>query len=434
MHQLINAEPLAPRCSELRSQRLSLEAYYRLLKRRVKEVDPQIEAFVTDAPDWNRVSRRRVTLEQAYDPDTTPLYGIPVGVKDIFHVAGMATHAGSSVPPEVLTGSEGSVIESLRDAGAVFLGKTVTAEFAYFEPGPTRNPHGLDHTPGGSSSGSAAAVAAGLCPLALGTQTIGSIGRPAAFCGIVGVKPSYERISTDGLIDAAPSVDHVGYFTQDVQGARMAGPVIYDDWTPATPRDELILGAVEGPYLQQAEQTARTHFDKHLEALAEAGYEIRRIDPFEAIETTNQHHQTLVAAEMALTHSDWYPEFGDQYAAATASLIEQGRDHSVEAVMEARRHRHRLRSRLHEQFNGTDIDVLVSPAAPGPAPQGLSSTGDPVMNLPWTHAGLPTVVFPASVSDTGLPLGLQCTAPFGADEQLLADAVNLKQAVTSCRS
>ncbi len=140
-----------------------------------------------------------------------PLFGIPIGIKDIFHVNGFSTHAGSRLPPKQLMGEEAKCVSDLKKAGALILGKTVTTEFAYFEPGPTMNPHNPNHTPGGSSSGSAAAVAAGLCPLALGSQTIGSIIRPASFCGVVGYKPSYDRISRDGVIPVSPSLDHIGF-------------------------------------------------------------------------------------------------------------------------------------------------------------------------------------------------------------------------------
>lgn len=429
MERTINAEPLEPRLTELRSQELTVAAYYRMLKRRFEAIEPTIQAFVEGSPQWESVQHRCRTLERGYNPKMSSLFGVPVGIKDLFHVNGLPTRAGSTLPPATLTGEEGSVIQSLRKAGAVPLGKTVTAEFAYFSPGPTRNPHALSHTPGGSSSGSAAAVAAGLCPIAIGTQTIGSIGRPAAFCGVVGMKPSYDRIPTDGVIDAAPSVDHVGYFTQDVAGARAAGPVLYADWHSTTSSDKPVLGAVKGSYFDQADPVAKMHFESHLSRLADAGYTISRVDPFEDIATVNRRHQRLVAAEMAISHSDWYPEYRDQYAPETAELIENGRDQPISVLADARRHRHTLRARLHEQLEAAGLDLFVSPAAPGPAPAGLSSTGDPIMNLPWTHAGLPTVVLPASRTEESLPMGLQCTARYGEDEQLLADAIKLQRAV-----
>jgi Asp-tRNA(Asn)/Glu-tRNA(Gln) amidotransferase A subunit family amidase len=172
------------------------------------------------------------------------------------------------VPPELFAGPEAICVQQLRAAGALIVGKTVTTEFAFFEPGPTRNPHNLAHTPGGSSSGSAAAVAAGLCTLALGTQTIGSVIRPAAFCGIVGFKPSYDRIATPGLVYFSRTADHVGLFTQDVAGMALAASVLCRDWQPQPASARLpVLGIPAGPYLAQTEPAAMTAFEREVTKL-----------------------------------------------------------------------------------------------------------------------------------------------------------------------
>lgn len=391
-------------------------------------IDAEIEAFVSESNRWERVRDRANELEARYpDPATRPaLYGVPVGVKDIFHVDGLETRAGSELPTERLTESAGTAVERLEDAGAIVLGKTVTAEFAYFEPGPTRNPHDTDHTPGGSSSGSAAAVAAGLCPLALGTQTIGSVTRPAAFCGVVGVKPSDGRIPTDGVIPASPSVDQVGYFTQDVDGARLAAAVLCDDWrTLPAPRRKPTLGVPTGPYLEQASEAGRRAFEASVEQLERAGYDIERIEMFEHIEAINERHERLMAAEMAITHERWYSEYAERYATATAELIEEGQDVSAAEIARGREGRDELREELDGRMDENGVDVWISPAALGPAPEGIDDTGDPVMNLPWTHAGVPTVSLPAGTAENGLPVGLQCGARFGADEDLLGWADGL---------
>lgn len=392
------------------------------VRRRCQAVDPIINAFVSEPNRWERLTRQADALVARLATTTPkpPLYGIPIGVKDIIHVDGLVTRAGSTLPPEALTGEQASIIDRCLDAGGLVLGKTVTAEFAYFEPGPTRNPHALMHTPGGSSSGSAAAVAAGLCPLALGTQTIGSISRPAAFCGVVGVKPSYGRLPMDGVIPAAPSVDHLGYFTQDAHSAITAGQVLYPDWQGRSAAELSTIGVVDGPYLEQADDTAQEHFMQHVEALRSADYEIQRLSVFETIEEINRTHRRLVAGEMALTHSEWYATYRDRYSPQTVDLIEDGQQLSIGTVMDARASRRALRRRLEMLFEEYGLDIIVSPGAPGPAPRGLSSTGDPVMNLPWTHAGVPTVTIPGSRTDEGLPMGLQCAAPFGDDESLLA--------------
>jgi len=420
---VVHDAPLAATIDDLRRDRVSIDEYLDTVESRVDAIEPKIESLVPEEDRWSRLRTAAADLEARFpDPATRPpLYGVPIGVKDIFHVDGLPTRAGSDVPPDVLAGEESAAVQTLREAGALVLGKTVTAEFAYFEPGPTRNPHNPAHTPGGSSSGSAAAVAAGLCPFAFGTQTIGSVTRPAAFCGIVGVKPSFGRISTDGVIPCTPSVDHVGFFTQDTVGAAVSAALLCDEWQPLpTPRDRPTLGVPEGPYLQQASDVGLNAFEEHVSRLERAGYDVERIDAFEDIDEINSRHERLVAAEFALTHEEWYSEHPDGYADASVELLQEGREVSTGDVAAARRGRNQLRSSLHDQMRDAGVDLLISPSAPGPAPEGIDSTGDPIMNLPWTHAGLPTVSLPAGTTDNGLPLGLQCAAPFGDDESLLA--------------
>jgi len=426
-------EPLGARARALRTGRLDPDGYLDSLRERFETVEPSVEAFLEEDGRWNRLRSAVADLKRRYpDPgERPPLFGVPVGVKDIFGVDGFPTRAGSDLPPSALAGPESPAVTALRDAGALVLGRTVTAEFAYFEPGPTRNPHDLDHTPGGSSSGSAAAVAAGLCPLALGTQTIGSVNRPAAFCGVVGVTPSHGRIPTAGVVPVAPSVDDVGFFTPDLPGARLAAGVLYDEWRAEDPDAERpVVGALTGPSLDQATETGREAFRTHVDRLANAGVEVRRIDPFADVAAVIERHDRLVAAEAALSHDEWYPEYGDRYADATVDLVETGRATGVGDLADARRGRGQLRERVHGTMDENGVDVLVSPAAPGPAPEGLDSTGDPVMNAPWTHAGLPAVTLPASRTDGGLPLGLQCTARYGADESLLAWCGPLRAALS----
>ena len=203
-------------------------AYFDQLEATFEEREPKVQAFLPEGNRFDRLRREYKALEQRYpDPDSRPpLFGLPLGVKDIFHADGFETHAGSNLPADRLTGDQAASLTQLKEAGALVLGKTVTTEFAYFAPGPTRNPHNPKHTPGGSSSGSAAGVAAGLVPAAFGTQTVGSINRPAAFCGVVGLKPSYGRVSVEGVIPLAPSLDHVGFFTTDVAGAMVMAPLL----------------------------------------------------------------------------------------------------------------------------------------------------------------------------------------------------------------
>lgn len=430
--RMIREANLAETADRLRHGRTDLDADLSERLSTLRAVDPEIQAFVSEPSRRDRIEHRTTELETAYPEPTTrpPLYGVPVGVKDIFHVEGMDTRAGSDLPPERLTGEECSVIERLSEAGGVVLGKTVTAEFAYFEPGPTRNPHNTAHTPGGSSSGSAAAVAAGLCPAAVGTQTIGSIVRPAAFCGVIGVKPSYGRVPTDGIVPVSPSLDQVGYFTQDIEGAQLLAPVLCDEWQSIpTPRQKPTLGIPDGPYFHQATETGRKAFESSVDRLAEAGYDIERIGIFDDIGAINERHETLMAAEMAVAHEAWYAEFADRYADATAELIERGQWVTASEIAWGREGQTELRESIDATMAKHNIDIWISPAAPGPAPEGIDDTGDPVMNLPWTHAGVPTISLPAGTVANDLPVGLQCAARFGADEELLAWAEGLATAL-----
>ncbi|MGD8230304.1 MAG: amidase, partial [Desulfobacteraceae bacterium] len=222
---------------------------------RVEKFDAQVEAIL---PEKDRRERLRTEANELQDRFTNPhnrppLYGALVAVKDIIHVSGFVTKAGSKVPPELFAGPEATCVTWLREAGALILGKSVTTEFAYFEPGPTRNPHNLKHTPGGSSSGSAAAVAAGFCSLAIGSQTIGSTIRPAAFCGVVGFKPTLNRIPTRGLVYFSRFIDQLGLFTQDMGSMTLAAEVLCQAWRKVSAWEALpVLGVPEGPYLEQA--------------------------------------------------------------------------------------------------------------------------------------------------------------------------------------
>ncbi|WP_227356136.1 amidase [Haladaptatus salinisoli] len=398
---------------------------------RVEAIEDDICALVPEANRWERLQRQTREREANSRSDPTsrpPLYGIPVGIKDIFRVDGMPTRAGSDLPLSALAGRESVAWHRLREAGAIPFGKTVTTEFAYFDPGPTRNPHDANRTPGGSSSGSAALVAAGGCPLALGTQTIGSVIRPAAFCGIVGFKPTFGRIPIDGVIPLSPSLDHVGFFTQTIADAALPAAILCDNWrTLPDPVERPTLGVPADAYLNQAGETGQSHFERHLNDLSDSGYSVIKTDLFADIGGINSRHNRLMAAEAALVHqeNEWYPAYQDRYAEKTRDLIEEGREVSIKEVAAGRADRANLRTELRTKMAETDIDVWISPAAPGPAPKGIDSTGDPIMNLPWTNAGVPTVTLPVDQTDAGLPLGLQCAAAPNADEELLGWATTL---------
>jgi Asp-tRNA(Asn)/Glu-tRNA(Gln) amidotransferase A subunit family amidase len=417
----------------IRAGEVGLHEYYEGLCDRLDENNYMVQAFLEEPGRRGRLRREVSQLLSKYrDPGMRPpLFGAAVGVKDLFRVNGFPTRAGSLLPAELFDGQEAAAVTALKQAGALILGKTVTTEFAYFAPGPTRNPHNLNHTPGGSSSGSAAAVAAGFCPLALGTQTVGSITRPAAFCGIVGFKPSYGRIAVAGVIPFSQSVDHVGLFTRDAAGIELAASVLCADWRQPAAGTVVkpVLGVPEGPYLKQASPEGLAAFGQQVLCLEQAGYRVMRVQAMADIEEISCRHRRLISAEMADVHSDWFGRFASLYRAQTAGLIREGQQVAADELNQAKAGRSKLRSELEELMDRHNIDLWVSPAALGPAPEGIEATGSPVMNLPWTQSGLPTISLPAGHASNGLPLGLQVAAGFMADEKLVLWAVGLEQAL-----
>jgi len=420
--------------ARLRSGGLDPIEYLSGLCDRIDSENPRIHALLGDTFDRQRVLEQAKKLLAQY-PDPTsrpPLFGIPVGIKDIFRVDGFPTRCGSRLPPHLFEGAEAITVSRLKEAGAVVIGKTVTTEFAWFEPGPTRNPHHLEHTPGGSSSGSAAGVAVGFFPFALGTQTAGSITRPAAFCGIVGFKPSFGRIPSSGLIPTSPSADHIGIFCNDPIGVEIMMSILIPDWKPGTDMGrsrKMTLAVPEGPYLDQATENGREHFERGLGRLHHAGYRIMRENPFPDIQLANEDHLMMVAGEMARVHASWFNEHRHLYRPKTVETIEKGLKVSNEELERLREGRLRLREDLEQQMKSKGIDLWICPSTPDHAPRGLESTGSPIMNIPWTYAGLPTISLPAGMDREGLPQGVQIVGRYCQDEKLIAAAHDLFDAL-----
>ncbi|MCB0175642.1 MAG: amidase [Anaerolineae bacterium] len=423
---------LASLAQSLRSGNLTLTDYLARLEAYFDKKNEPVQAFLPEENRFDRLRQEAAALEAQYpDPSARPpLYGVPIGVKDIFHVNGFKTQAGSKLPADSLTGPEAESVTRLKQMGALVLGKTVTTEFAYFAPGTTRNPHNLEHTPGGSSSGSAAAVAAHLCPLTLGTQTVGSVVRPASFCGVVGFKPTSGRISTAGVIPLSPTLDHVGVFTQDVAGAALAASILCADWQVVAPTDERPrLGIPTGPYLDRVGSDGLIHFQKTASKLTQAGFTVQSMAVMPDFDQIYEAHMALMAAEAAVVHQDWFGQFGDRYRPKTADLIKRGQNVSPTLIEAARTSRENLRDNLQTLMTEHNIDLWISPAAVGTAPAGLDGTGDPVMNLPWTFAGLPALNLPSGFGENGLPLGLQLSGGWYTDEQMLAWAEQIAELV-----
>jgi Asp-tRNA(Asn)/Glu-tRNA(Gln) amidotransferase A subunit family amidase len=404
-----------------RNQDLGLMEYIDQLEAHFNHVEPRVLAFVPEKGRFDRLrADAKALLAKNPDPENyPPLFGLIVGVKDIFHVKGFVTRAGSQLPAEVIQGEEAEVVTRIKELGALILGKTVTTEFAYFAPGPTRNPHNPEHTPGGSSSGSAAAVAAGLAMLTFGTQTIGSISRPASFCGVVGYKPSFDRLPKTGVIPLSHSLDHVGIFAPDLATVKLFSEYLLPEYQLPEKQDHsLVLAVPDGSYLTKAEPEMQKHFEKLVARLKERGVDVKRLPVMEDIAEVIERHSLITAAEAAINHAEWFANYAEKYHPKTRELILDGQKANVEKLDEAKLGSEKLRGELSGVMEIEGVDLWISPSAPGAAPKGLNSTGNPVMNLPWTHAGLPTLSIPAGINSNGLPLGLQVAAGWYEDEIL----------------
>lgn len=414
----------------LRNNTLDLEQYITETCKRITTVDSKIHALLPEKGRAKRLlSEAQALLEKYPNPSTRPpLFGVLVGVKDLFRVDGFPTRAGSKLPATVFAGKEASAVTKLKNAGALILGKTVTTEFAYFSPGPTKNPYNPDYTPGGSSSGSAAAVAAGYCPLALGTQTIASITRPAAFCGIVGFKPSFGRISMDGVFPFSQSADHVGCFTQDLFGLSIAAGIIVDDWDATVrPKSKPRIFLPSDAYLVEAVCDSYNRFYKKVDLLVSKGYEIVNYPLFREIKTINKVHKELIAAEFTKNHKKIYNEYSELYSKPSAELYDQG-SKITKSVLEANKAiQETYKQNVIDIMQREGVDIWICPSTTTSAPKGQSYTGNPLMSLPWTFTGLPSVSIPAGKSSHDMPLGMQIIGGMNRDEYLLQFANELHQ-------
>ena len=417
---------------DMRAGRLLLPDFLSQVEARFLEREPNVLALLPEENRFTRLHEDADTLVLSY-PDLIKrpaLFGALVGVKDIFQVEGFITQAGSRLPSNFLQGQEAASVTRLKEFGALIFGKTVTTEFAYFFPGPTRNPHNPEHTPGGSSSGSAAAVAAGFCHLALGTQTIGSIIRPAAFCGVVGFKPTYDRISRAGVIPLSPSLDHIGLFTPDVETAKHAANVLIGDWRLETPDGKPTLAVPEGPYLASASDYALACFKATCDSLTQAGYELRRIPVMDDFQEIRNRHDVIMSAEAAQVHANWFMQHADLYSPKFVELIKRGQAVTSSQLKDAFAARDAFRDKMTQTMSDNNIDLWICPPTVGPAPKGLNSTGDPVMCLPWTQIGFPAINLPAGTNDEGLPMGFQIVGKWDSDEALLSWAGDLEKIVS----
>lgn len=355
-----------------------------------------------------------------------PLHGIPLGIKDIIDVRGLPTRAGSQVTNSAPATADAPVVARLRGAGAIVLGKTVTTEFACFDPPPTRNPRHPDRTPGGSSSGSAAAVAARLCAAAVGSQTGGSILRPASFCGVAGFKPSHGAVPTEQVVPLSPRLDHVGPIAACVDDLAVLFAVMADDgtWAESGLPNEYVAAQSRQPNLRTLEDYFLTTADPAVQsvtrqALARLGAPPATRPLPASFGDVHAHHRVLMAHDAARAHGSAYSARPLAFGPHVARLLEDGLTTSAASYEAAIQHQQAFREELAEWLEAGTI--LLTPTTVTPAPD-RSSTGDPRFNSPWSYLGWPTVTIPCGVAEDGLPCGLQVIGPFGADWEVLAAA------------
>lgn len=361
-----------------------------------------------------------------------PLAGIAIGIKDILDTFDQPTAYGSPVYEGFQPRVDAAIVDLARRQGATIIGKTATTEFAFFSPAPTVNPHNPAHTPGGSSSGSAAAVAAGMIPAAIGTQTGGSVVRPAAFCGVAGYKPSYRLLPSTGMKHFAPSLDTVGLFAAGVEdvallaalltGRDLALPTAEQAVDPASIR----VGLYRCAQLEDADPAMRDALSRAADLAANAGFDVGEIGEPDALAHARDAHKTVQDYEAGLACGPDLARYRDRLSPILVETIDRGQAILPSQYDDARRLAKRGRGATRALFG--EVDILLTPSAPGAAPAGLETTGDPRFNKLWTLMGTPTINIPGFKDDAGMPLGIQAVARFGQDRRLLEVAALLERA------
>jgi len=401
---------------------------------RIREAEPQVQAWQFLDPEHALAQARARDEEHRAGKPAGPLHGVPVGIKDIIDTSDMPTEDGTVLHAGRTPARDATVVAMLRAAGAVILGKTVTTECATYFPGKTRNPHNPEHTPGGSSSGSAAAVAAGMVPLALGSQTNGSVIRPAAFCGVYGFKPTHGLIPRTGIMKLSRTLDHVGVFGRTLEDVALLAELLagHDEGDPDTrPRARMpfaataaqepplppLLAFVQGPVWERAAEDTREAF---AELVKELGDRIVEVELPDSARSALDWHRTIMEAEMAANLDLEWEKGAERLSESLRSLLARGREAKALDYQQALARIPLLNQGFAEIFER--FDAILTPAAPGTAPKGLGSTGDPAFCTLWTLLGTPALTLPLMQGANGLPLGVQLVGPRHGDARLLRTA------------
>jgi Asp-tRNA(Asn)/Glu-tRNA(Gln) amidotransferase A subunit family amidase len=409
----------------IKTGRFTSEEYTRALLQRIASRDEAIQAWTWLGEEAAIEAARLSDRHLASGGKPGLLQGIPLGVKDIFATAGVPTQMGSPAFAGHIPDSSARVIELLEGQGGFVMGKTVTTECAFLFPGKTRNPWNPLHTPGGSSSGSAAAVAAGFVPGALGTQTNGSVIRPAAFCGVIGFKPTQGLIPIEGALTFSHTLDQPGIFTRSVEDAAwLAASLTGDDAKlsfairdrSAPPR----LAALKTPVWEQAEDHAKRHFRETVKTLQQGGASVEECELPDQFAGAHRAIRTIMAVEAGFNLEQLYLTQADLISSTLKDFLSEGRDTGAVVYLQALHLRRGLQREL-ERFFQT-YDAAITLPTTGEAPATLEQTGNPVFCSIWSLCGVPAVTIPAGFGPRGLPLGLQIVGPQGGDDQVLASA------------
>jgi Asp-tRNA(Asn)/Glu-tRNA(Gln) amidotransferase A subunit family amidase len=385
---------------------------------RIAQLEPQVEAFTwldgARAMEWAEAADAR----QRAGALLGPLHGLPIGVKDIMPTRGIPTERGSPIFRGDVPEASAVVVERLEECGAFVLGKTVTAEFAFLTPGRTRNPWSPLHTPGGSSSGSAAAVAAGFCPGALGTQTNGSVIRPAAFCGVVGYKPTQGLICFDGVHHFSRTLDQIGVFGRSVADCARLAAALADEPATIPPAPASLdrlpkLAAVRTPAWDRATEPQQTRFASDIAALRDAGALVVETELPQRFAEAHPAQRRIMYREAADEFAGIAGSRSGDFSPGLKAALEEGQRVSDAALADALGVRDELSRSLDDFF--LDFDAIITPPAPGEAPLGIQTTGDPSFCTLWTLTQVPALSIPTGFGPSGLPLGLQITAARGRD-------------------
>jgi len=402
---------------------------------RIDALEEKIQAWALVDREGALQAAHRLDQELRQGQRRGPLHGIPVGIKDIFYTTGLRTEAGSKSWKGFVPSYDSTAVARLKEAGAIILGKTHSTQFAYFDPAPTRNPWNTAHTPGGSSSGSGAGVAAGMCLAALGSQTGGSVLRPAAYNGLVGFKPQHGRISAYGVVPVSWTLDHVGVLVRTVEDAALVFQVIAgydpkDNYSLDAPVPDCLntserqqaphLGLVREYFFDHADEEMRSHTDEIAERLRQAGAKIEEVFLPPSFANIQETSRIIMTAEASTYHQEMFAKHRDDYRSGIRKLIEDGL--TLPATEYVKALQTRLQQRAHIEPLLHQVDALLTPGVPGAAPHGLSSTGSPVMQIPWSTTAVPSISLPTGLSKKGLPLAIQLAGPPQAEDQLLAVA------------